>query len=112
MRDCSFSAVVKSSVSNLTFIKIIFFIVSILTVNNVVINILIFPLLPILLVLVVVVNIFHRCNYVVPMTGVTFFRILLSAWIGWVKTGSFWAHSLYIALILAIIWVGTTQIEV
>ena len=102
MRAWSLAAVVKSILSNLTVINIIFLILSILTVTNVVINVIVVPLLLLLLVLVVGVKGVHYLNHLFPMTGVPSIYILIIAWIGWAKTGSDWAHSLHLALILTI----------
>ena len=112
MRDRSLTALVKSIVSNLTIIKIIFFILIILIVTNVVLSVLVVPLLPLLLFPEVGVKGIHHLNHLFPLTRVKSTRILMSDWIGWAKTGSDWAHSLDIALILSIRWVGTTKIEV
>ena len=102
MMDLSLAAVVKYIVGNLTLIKIIFFILIILTVTNVVINVSIVPLLPLQLILSVGVKGVHYLNHLVPMTGVTSIHILISVWIGCAMTGSDWSHSLDLALILAV----------
>ena len=109
MRACYPVAVVTSIVNNLTFIEIIFLIVSIITVTNFVINVLIFPLLPLLLVIEVGVKEIHHLNTLVPMTRVTFIHILTSAWIRWENNGSDWAHSQDISPILTISWGGATK---
>ena len=108
MRDQPPTSLFNSIFSNLTVIKIILFIVIILIVTNVVINVLIVPLLPLLLVLTVSFKVFHHLNHVLPMTGVTPIRIIMSAWIGWAKTVWDWAQSMDLALILTInLWEAT-----
>ena len=82
MRDRSLAALVKTILSNLRVIKIIFFILIILTATNVILNLLVVPLLPLLIVLSVGLNGVHHLNIVVPMTGITSICILMSAWIG------------------------------
>ena len=110
--DIYLAALVNSILSNLTVIKIIFFILSILTVTNAVVIVLVVPILSLLFVISVEFKGVHHLNHVFPKTGLTFIRILISACIGWEKKVLDWAHSLDLAPILAISWGGTTRIEV
>ena len=82
MRDQPPTSLFNSIFSNLTVIKIIFFIVIILTVTKGFINILIVSILPLLIIISVEVKGVHNLNHVVPMTRVTSIRVLMSALIG------------------------------